>query len=98
MKSFILTVALAIFARLFMGNFQFSLNDILLTLFIGGLFITPAVYSLVSGKVFIAGGEHTAADSPLVFYPVQCFSAFVGSLVMLLPLNVGIFELGLRQV
>ncbi|MFC3094065.1 hypothetical protein DRW07_11330 [Alteromonas sediminis] len=93
MKSFLFAVILALLSRLFMPSFGFTWGDIALCTFIGIIFFTPAIYSLSAKTVYIAGGQHTPDDSPLMFYSVQLFSAFVGALILLLPLNIGIFAL-----
>jgi len=92
MKSFVFAVTLAILSRLFMPSFGFSWGDIALCTFIGLIFFTPALYSLHAQKVYIAGGQHTPTDSPLMYYAVQLFSAFLGALILLLPLDIGVFS------
>lgn len=88
---FICAVIFAVVTRLFFINIEASTNNVLLALGVGSLFALPAVYSLFTGKVFIAGGIYEKHESPLVFYGLQGFSAYLGTIILLLPANLGIF-------
>lgn len=91
MKVFVCAVILAVITRLFFIDIETTSKNVLLALGVGCLFSLPAIYSLFSGKVFVAGGTYEKTESPLVFYSLQGFSAYLGTIILLLPTSLGIF-------